>query len=297
MNRDTLTYLLECPEHLSATHTDALTEILVDHPYFQAARALQLKGLKDRDSFSYNDHLKTTAAHTQDRTVLFDFVTSFGGKKDSLPAKKKTVNELPVNEYVNLSKQVEDEELEKANNILDPEYFQPKDLPPANKEDNETQENAETEESLQLGKPLEFDQQENHSFAEWLKLTSLRPIERKEVTNEGQAKQNTETHTNKSKPTETKKQRKIQLINRFIEKNPRIKISQESKAASKSEAPSPSLPPETLMTETLARVYLEQKNYKKARQAYRILSLKYPDKSGFFADQIRAIEKLQENNN
>ena len=50
------------------------------------------------------------------------------------------------------------------------------------------------------------------------------------------------------------------------------------------------------MTETLARVYLEQKNYKKAIQAYKILILKNPEKSGFFADQIRAIEKLQENN-
>ena len=48
------------------------------------------------------------------------------------------------------------------------------------------------------------------------------------------------------------------------------------------------------MTETLARVYVEQKNFKKAKQAYRILSLKYPEKSGFFADQIRAVEQLEE---
>ena len=47
------------------------------------------------------------------------------------------------------------------------------------------------------------------------------------------------------------------------------------------------------MTETLARVYLEQKKYKKAIQAFKILSLKYPEKSGFFADQIRAVKKLQ----
>jgi hypothetical protein len=45
------------------------------------------------------------------------------------------------------------------------------------------------------------------------------------------------------------------------------------------------------MTETLAKVYLQQKNFKKALQAYHILSLKYPEKSGFFADQIRAINK------
>jgi len=51
-----------------------------------------------------------------------------------------------------------------------------------------------------------------------------------------------------------------------------------------------------LMTETLAKVYLEQKKYKKAVQAYKILSLKYPEKSGFFADRIRAVEKIQKEN-
>jgi hypothetical protein len=49
-----------------------------------------------------------------------------------------------------------------------------------------------------------------------------------------------------------------------------------------------------LMTETLAKVYLEQKKYKKAIKAYDILILNYPEKSGFFADQIRAIKKLQQ---
>ncbi len=55
--------------------------------------------------------------------------------------------------------------------------------------------------------------------------------------------------------------------------------------------------PESLMTETLARIYVEQKNYKKAIQSYKILSLKYPEKSGFFADQIKAVKQLQEKNN
>ena len=49
------------------------------------------------------------------------------------------------------------------------------------------------------------------------------------------------------------------------------------------------------MTETLAQVYLEQKKYKKAIQAYKILSLKYPEQSGFFADRIKAVKKLQKN--
>ena len=51
------------------------------------------------------------------------------------------------------------------------------------------------------------------------------------------------------------------------------------------------------MTETLAKVYLEQKKYNKAMQAFEILILKYPEKSSFFADQINEIKNLQQNNN
>ncbi|TQM39228.1 hypothetical protein BC670_0001, partial [Flavobacterium branchiophilum] len=52
-----------------------------------------------------------------------------------------------------------------------------------------------------------------------------------------------------------------------------------------------------LMTETLAKVYLEQKKYLKAIQAYEILILKYPEKSSLFANRILDIKNLQQNNN
>jgi len=48
-----------------------------------------------------------------------------------------------------------------------------------------------------------------------------------------------------------------------------------------------------LMTETLAKIYLKQQKYKKAIDAFKILSLKYPEKNAFFADQIKKIKKLE----
>ena len=50
-----------------------------------------------------------------------------------------------------------------------------------------------------------------------------------------------------------------------------------------------------LMTETLAKVFVKQKKYRKAIEAYNILGLKYPEKNGFFADQIKKIKKLEKN--
>ena len=47
-----------------------------------------------------------------------------------------------------------------------------------------------------------------------------------------------------------------------------------------------------LMTETLAKLYIEQKHFDQAIRAYEILSLKYPKKSSFFVREIEKIKQL-----
>ena len=49
---------------------------------------------------------------------------------------------------------------------------------------------------------------------------------------------------------------------------------------------------EGYFTETLARIYIEQGRYSKALEIIRRLSLVYPKKNAYFADQIRFLEKL-----
>ncbi|MCY1721436.1 hypothetical protein OU798_13855 [Prolixibacteraceae bacterium Z1-6] len=51
-----------------------------------------------------------------------------------------------------------------------------------------------------------------------------------------------------------------------------------------------------IITETLASIYFQQNNYEKAQQAYQKLSLKYPEKSVYFAARIKEIEVLKNNN-
>ena len=48
-----------------------------------------------------------------------------------------------------------------------------------------------------------------------------------------------------------------------------------------------------IITETLAMLYYNQKKYDKALEAFRKLSLKYPEKSVYFATRIDEIEKLR----
>jgi hypothetical protein len=140
---------------------------------------------------------------------------------------------------------------------------------------------------LDIGKPLTFAKDETHSFAEWLQLTKLQPIVRDE--NQAEAIKNDEPA--EIQPTE--KISKDTLIDRFIEANPKMpKVKADVTPVTIEQKEDTS----ALMTETLARVYLEQRKYQKAIQAYEILILKYPEKSSFFADRISEIKNLQQNN-
>ena len=53
---------------------------------------------------------------------------------------------------------------------------------------------------------------------------------------------------------------------------------------------------EGYFTETLARIYIKQGRYSKALEIIRQLSLVYPKKNAYFADQIRFLKKLIINN-
>ncbi len=49
---------------------------------------------------------------------------------------------------------------------------------------------------------------------------------------------------------------------------------------------------ESLLSESLAKIYIKQRRYSKAFEIISNLSLKYPEKSIYFADQLRFLQKL-----
>ena len=322
MNVTEYTYLLNRPDAVNDKQTLALEKIVHQFPYFQSARALRLKGLYNQNSFQYNYALKITAGYTTDRSVLFDFITS-----DTFTAIHKGLYEQKLAELYDID--VKESEVVTKDAGLSPSEkielsiltsiresqtpSQPvesaDDLPiaeaqahgetPIDQNPVETQEDANaevpvveipgreitfvpvtSEEKLGMGKPLEFSKNERHSFQEWLQLSKLQPIEREPEQPDQQ---------------EIEKQKKNELIERFIQSSPKITPIKDYKPAPVAETAKEDNT--ALMTETLARVYLEQKKYQKAIQAYEILILKYPEKSLFFADRISEIKNLQQNNN
>ena len=295
MDTKTYIYLLANPQKISQEHQDELSDLIEEYPYFQSARALQLKGLKNSNNYLYNDSLKLTAAYTADRNILFEYITSDHFIQNEISELIQQHDESVIEIEVvseNISKQVSIEidnqikgELKKAEAILNPDLFHRKEgyineLVEANKTEANPSIKEIVEVELEENQPLDFTKEDGHSFSEWLKLTSATPIIRKEI-----------------KETSSINKQNFDLIDKFIQDKPKLKQGVNStKTAANNEvqknlASQYSRTSEALMTETLAKVYLQQKNFKKALQAYHILSLKYPEKSGFFADQIRAINK------
>ena len=284
MNVTDYTYLINKPDAIHEKQTEALEKVLVEFPYFQSARAIQLKGLYNQNSFKYNTALKITAAHSTDRSILFDFITSdtFTSIQKGL-YDKKALEILDI-KVVDSEIIVTEEKTESKINSLERSILTS--IKEASAGDVDDNSSKTPEEKLAIGKPLDFSKSEQHSFQEWLQLSRTEPIEREK-----------ESPINLPLPIiDEDKRKKLELIDKFIEASPKIspvKHGVASTVAFDLNAADNSF----LMTETLARVYLEQKKYQKAIQAYEILILKYPEKSSFFADRISDIKILQHNNN
>ncbi len=271
MNLIEFSTIISNPSDISKGQTRDLSRMLDEYPFFQAGHFLYLYALKKQRSFKYNDALKKTAAYTTDRELLFNYITTFDFDLHAAPpdlVPRET--QVPTVEKTEKTSEAADEQKEE----------QKEEQKGAVLEDTSGSTAADSSEQiLEVGRPLEFKSDESYSFSEWLQLSDLKPIDRS-------------TQKRRSDPTRKPKS-SMELISDFIAKSPRIKPSQTE--SYEDMALESSLENEQLMTETLAHVYLEQKKYDKAIAAFTVLSLKYPEKSSFFADRIEAIKKIKNN--
>lgn len=92
------------------------------------------------------------------------------------------------------------------------------------------------------------------------------------------------------------------LINRFIARDAGKHEDSETAAppqpAAQTHTPettpvSPAVPgADSMLSESLAKIYIKQHKYAKALEIIKSISLKFPEKSIYFADQIRFLQKL-----
>ena len=159
MNVTDYTCLINKPNSITENQSDALAKVLDEFPYFQSARAMRLKGLYNQNSFKYNFALKVTAAHTTDRSVLFDFITS-----ESFIAIQKDLYEKKSLELLDIN--VIDSEIVISKNDLKVE-ISPSEKPISHSiiENKPSDSSKLIEEKLDIGQPLDFSINEIQNFS------------------------------------------------------------------------------------------------------------------------------------
>ena len=207
---------------------------------------------------------KTTSessAENEERETTIDFYAS---KKANSDAQEEQTSYSPVNIY---QKQIdtEKEAAEVSKNLVREENISTTEEA-ANSEKPEPKAEIGTEKVSEVVKPTSNSNVTSFisTWKSWLK------IDRSEIV------------------TPSEQDKKAAIIDKFIENNPKISpIKEDVDFIVKEKSNDIS----HLMTETLAQLYVEQKLYTKAIQAYKILQEKHPEKTEEFEERIEEIKK------
>ena len=207
---------------------------------------------------------KTTSessTENEERETTIDFYAS---KKANSDAQEEQTSYSPVNIY---QKQIdtEKEAAEVSKKLVQEENISTTEEA-ANSEKPEPKAQIETEKVSEVVKPTSSSNVTSFisTWKSWLK------IDRSEIV------------------TPSEQDKKAAIIDKFIENNPKISpIKEDVDFIVKEKSNDIS----HLMTETLAQLYVEQKLYTKAIQAYKILQEKHPEKTEEFEERIEEIKK------
>lgn len=281
---------------------DALAATVRQFPYFHAGWMLFAKGLNVTGSVHFSSELKKASVHVWDRGALYWLINGRDGdgRKNAAAHKQKldiepevapsSAQEQPQPQPA----QSEAAEVAQPDVVAEPAEVQQRvkadvftpvlpvtaDYFPGVTDELEFEKPASPADTYTL---TDFDDHirrpaERYTFADWLDYVSERQtIRDEEVREDRHAKQNN-------------------LIDRFLSEPVERITPSASKPISQSEAKKieerSTSENDGVLTETLASIYLKQKQYERAINIFKKLSLKNPEKSSYFATRITEIEKL-----
>lgn len=250
--------LITCPQKLAdRVVVHELHELLEKYPYFQAARLLYLKALYLLRDPAFGDELCRTALYVSDRRTLFQLIE--GDYYTLRPVVRKAVT----------SKDAEEKPVDRTQFLID---------------------------AFLNGIPVEPEQEDETLVDDGgLSADYASYVLRLEDLDEYAGPDD-------EMPDNVRPMKGQQLIDNFIQKSGEKIDNSEDRQWTPEDWENHDILPKVeeddgYFTETLAKIYIKQHRYAKALEIIRRLSLKYPKKNAYFADQIRSLEKLVINSN
>jgi hypothetical protein len=330
LSNDILIKYINNPGLLNSQTLKEIQLLTDQYPFFQTARLLEVKNYHTAESLGFQSKLHFGAAYVADRKILYELIYPLETKtiKPGEKEKDETVTGKVEKEIKpTLKENIADVMATQLQIIssLDPETAELVPVVSLNiekeyggletVENNVSHENTDDEiiwldgtetdhlVSVSQDEPsvLSVDKQEaliDLEEEETVEQVSTDDDLTTEQPAENEIHMKVESDTPDTQPDiqmsdEDEAPSKSELIDRFIETNPRIAppVGPVSEVDVSAESVKED---EGFLTDTLAKIYIKQGYYSKAIFAYEKLLLKYPEKSTYFATQIEEIKKKME---
>jgi hypothetical protein len=306
MNRSEFLKIMDNAVPSDRNTISELNELVRLFPYFQSAHLLLLKALNSSSDVKFGNQLRDSALYIADREVLYNLLqkpvsndkteeekadpeagqeVAATDVNDEQPVKNTELSAINA-ETVIISQQTEDK-AETGSVQVQEEIDVPADPYDKVPGDDFSPVDDMAGEALGNDDPAEADPEEimnsDHEDTPVGDLLELDPEDATEPVHE---------HGN---DIPEQKLSQADLIDMFITANPRIVPDREKRDLPVEDRSTPIYNEGSFVTETLARIYINQGYYSKAIDIFEKLSLKYPEKSSYFATQIEKVKEYLKN--
>jgi hypothetical protein len=275
-------------------------------PYFQSAHMLLLKGLQNCGDVKFENQLRNSAIHIADREVLYYLFNTKISPVVEQPEKKTDISATEDLDYE--TQQVVIESATNSERLIS-EFEE-------GSGDAKTDAHQDSLLNTHVHSILISTEADNNETAGMMLMNDVEPPQNDDkivfmdpgilipetgdlleldIDETGQdfAEDIIESPAQfKNEEINSKKQLQAELIDKFIVTNPRIEPNKDKSDSPAEDISQPFVEERGgFFTETLARIYVNQGYYSKAIDIYEKLSLKFPEKSSYFASQIEKVKE------
>ena len=311
--KDIIKYI-ESPALLKQADMSELRKLVSQYPFYPTAHILLLKSLKDKGVEDFEKQLYQSSVYISDRELLLQFLnTDFAYNEPEVQVtEEKIQEEATIQEDTSTTKILKNKDVRRkindtfegmGENISETISSQLKisELKDKDKleyspeiyfiEEERTGENNFITIEAKPDSKIQKDT-DNKNSESLLMVDDEEPFEL--IESEEIQKDKKEPRSNGFDISEYADEEIIKnsddLISKFIQKNPRIEVKEvidETHDISEDSVKEDG----DLLSEKLIKVYIKQNLFEKAIQSYQKLSLKFPEKSTYFASQIKILEE------